>query len=202
MVTTTPDVGAAAGDHMHFVIPALGPAPYLTLTGITLLAAALPLLLVRKKSRAANLRGAALIVALLLPVMAVLGSSMTHNSLEVRDGQVVVRAGYFYEYVRDIREFDLARARHGSQAAVAPQGLDLRHNGIRLPGYAAGRFSNGDAQGAAESLFVTMTDSERVVYLPATRGQSLLVSVEQGDELLQMLYDAAPAAGLQLSRAH
>lgn len=173
---------------MRFDIPALGLAPYLTLLGIALLAVALPLLLVRRNTVAANLRGAAVIGALLLPAVAVLGLSMAHNSLDVRSGQVVVRAGYFYEYARDIREFDLARARHGSAANVVPQGLGLRDNGIRLPGYAAGRFSHGERG----PLFVTVTDSERVVYLPARRGQSLLVSVEQGDELLQMLYDAAP----------
>lgn len=186
---------------MRFDIPAIGVAPCLALLGMTLLAAALPLLLVRRNTVAANLRGAVVIVALLLPVVAVLGMSMTHNSLEVRAGQVVVRAGYFYEYARDIREFDLARARTGSLASVTAQGLGERDNGIRLPGYAAGRFSHGE-RGA---LFVTVTDSARVVFLPARRGQSLLVSVEQGDELLQMLYDAAPgkppAAGMPLSRA-
>jgi len=186
---------------MRFAIPALGLAPYLTLLGMTLLMAAAPLIVLRKKSAAANLRGATVILALLLPAVAVLGLSMMHNSLDVRDGQLMVRAGYFYEYARDIREFDLARARFGSLASVTPRGLGERDNGIRLPGYAAGRFSH-DERGA---LFVTVTDSERVVFLPASRGQSLLVSVEQGDELLQMLYDAAPGrtpgAGMQLSRA-
>lgn len=178
---------------MQFAIPTLGAAPYLTLVGITLAASAVPLLLLRRKSLAAILRAAAPVVALLLPAMAVLGASMASNSLEVRAGQVVVRAGFFYEYARDIREFDLARARHGSQAAIAPQALGRRDSGIRLPGYAAGRFSGGMRQGGPESLFVTVTDSERVVYLPASHGQSLLVSVEQGDELLQMLYDARSA---------
>ena len=185
---------------MRFDIPALGFAPYLTLLGMTLLAATLPLLLVRRNTLSANLRVGAFIVALLLPVVAVLGLSMTRNSLDVRDGQLIVRAGYFYEYARDIHEFNLARARLGTQASLAPQGLGERDNGIRLPGYTAGRFSHGE-RGA---LFVTVTDSERVVFLPARRGQSLLVSVEQGDELLQILYDAAPGktpvAGLQLSR--
>ena len=184
---------------MVFDVPALGPAPYLTLAGITLLAAATPSLLLRKTTLAATLRGASVVVALLLPAMLVLALSMTRNSVEVQGGQLVVRAGFFYEYARDIHDFDLARARHGSQAAVVPQGLGPRDNGIRLPGYAAGRFHAGVQKGSTAALFVTLTDSDRVVYLPTRTGQALLVSVERGDELLQMLYDAAPGAGVQLS---
>lgn len=177
---------------MRFDMPALGLAPYLTLAAIILLAAALPPLLVRRNTVVANLRGAALVAALVLPVILVLGMSMRHNTLELRDGQVVVRAGYFYEYARDIGEFDLARARHGSQAVLVPEGFGARDNGIRLPGYAAGRF--GGAEGARDrsaGLFVAVTDSERLVYLPARHGQSLLVSVERGDALLQTLYRRA-----------
>lgn len=178
---------------MRFDMPALGLAPYLSLAAIVLLAAALPGLVVRRKTLAANLRGALVVAALVLPVVLVLGLSMRHNTLELRDGQVVVRAGYFYEYARDIAEFDLARARQGSQAVLVPEGFGVRDNGIRLPGYAAGRFGAG-----GDSLFVAVTDSERLVYLPARHGQSLLVSVEQGNALLQALYRRGAAFGPRL----
>lgn len=183
---------------MQFDIPALGPAPYLTLIGLTLLVALLPVLLARRRTLGANLRSAAVVAALVLPVTLVLGLSMSRNSLELRDGQVVVRAGFFYEYARDIGEFDLAAARHGSRESLAPSGLGERANGIQLPGYVAGRFAHGE-RGA---LFVALTDSERVVYLPARHGQSLMVSVAEAEQLLQTLYDRAPARTAQLSRTH
>lgn len=182
---------------MHFDMPAPGLAPYLTLIGITLLAAVLPLLVLRQRPLASRLCDAGLGVALVLPVTAALGWSVTHNSIELRDGQLVVRASYFYEYARDIGEFDLARARQGERATLVPDGLGVRRNGIGLPGYMAGRFGGGNR----ESLFVAATDTRRMVYLPARKGQSLLISVEQGDELLKALYRAASTAQVQPGRA-
>lgn len=175
---------------MQFDMPAPGLAPYLTLIGITVLAALLPLLLLRKRSLTSRLRDAGFCGALVLPFTAALGWSVTHNSIELRDGQLVVRASTFYEYTRDIADVDLARARQGERAALAPDGLGVRRNGIGLPGYVAGRFGGGNR----ESLFVAQTDARRMVYLPARRGQSLLISVEKGDELLKALYRAAPRA--------
>ncbi|MDY0974079.1 hypothetical protein SOM61_03815 [Massilia sp. CFBP9012] len=195
---------------MRFDVPAPGLAPYLALAGITLLAACLPLLLLCGKPLAARLRSAVCAAALVLPFTAGLGWSISHNTLELRDGQILVRGSYFYEYARDIGEFDLARARHGDRAALAPDGLGARRNGISLAGYAAGRFGgrSGDLIGASagdsvgfdnrESLFVTVTEGEHMVYLPARHGQSLLVSVEEGDALLQALYRAAPAGAARV----
>ncbi|WP_020655494.1 hypothetical protein [Massilia niastensis] len=184
---------------MYFDIPAVGLAPYLTLLGITLLAAALPMLLARKKSLKANLRNGATAGALVLPVTLLLGMGVTSNSLIVQDGQVQVRASYFYEYARDIAEFDLARARHGSYASIAPARIGLRDNGIQLPGYAAGRFTAEDRQ----PLFVALTSTDKVVYLPARKGQSLLVSVDDAEHLLETLHRRAAldraAAPLRLS---
>jgi hypothetical protein len=190
---------------MRFDVPAPGLAPYLALAGITLLAACLPLLL-RGKPLATRLRTAACAAALVLPFTAGLGWSVSHNTLELRDGQVVVRASHFYEYARDIAEFDLARARHGDRADLMPDGLGARTNGISLPGYVAGRFGgrSGDSidDGVGidnrESLFVAVTDGKRMVYLPARHGQSLLVSVEEGDALLQAMYRAAPASAVRV----
>lgn len=182
---------------MHFDMPAPGLAPYLTLIGITLLAALLPLLLLRKRPLASRLRDAGLCGALVLPFTAALGLSVAHNSIELRDGRLIVRASYFYEYARDIDDFDLARARQGERATLAPDGLGVRRNGIGLPGYTAGRFGGGNR----ESLFVAATDTRRMVYLPARQGQSLLISVERGDELLKALYRVAPARQAQLDRA-
>lgn len=195
---------------MRFDVPAPGLAVYLALAGITLLAACLPLLLLRGKPLASRLRTAACAAALVLPFTAGLGWSVSHNTLELRDGQLVVRASYFYEYARDIAEFDLARARHGDRAALAPDGLGPRRNGISLPGYIAGRFGgrsgdridDGAGEGVGfdnrEPLFVAVTDGEHLVYLPARHGQSLLVSVQEGEALLQALYRAAPAGSAQV----
>ena len=178
-----------------FDIPAVGLSAYLTLIGITCLASALPMLLARKRGLAAKLKSGAAAGALVLPVTLLLALGLSKNTLEVRDGQVLVRASYFYEYACDIGEFDLAHARHGSLAAIDAAQLGLRNNGISLPGYAAGRFTSEDQR----PLFVAMTDRERVVYLPAREGQSLLVSVEQADQLLALLHGRA-AERRQLAR--
>lgn len=170
-----------------FAIPAVGLSAYLTLAGITLLAAALPMLLARKRTLSAQLKSGAAAGALVLPVTLLLALGLSKNTLEVRDGQVQVRAGYFYEYARDIGEFDLARARHGSLASIDAARLGPRNNGISLPGYAAGRFTSEDQQ----PLFVALTDRERVLYLPAKSGQALLVSVEEADKLLALLHGRA-----------
>lgn len=179
-----------------FHIPAVGPAAYLTLLGITLLAAVLPVLLARKRSVAANVKTGAVAGALVLPVTLLLAMGLSKNSLEVRDGQVQVRASYFYEYARDIGEFDLTQARHGSMASIEAARLGIRDNGISLPGYSAGRFTSEDKQ----PLFVALTDRDKVVYLPARHGQSLLVSVDDGARLLGLLHDQAGARAVELSK--
>lgn len=176
---------------MHFDIPALGPATYLTLGGITLLAAGLPLLLVRNRPARDRWQAALAAAALVLPCTAVLGWSLAHNSITLRDGQIVVRASLFYEYARNVADFDLARARQGSGSTIFPDGLGMRANGISLPGYAAGRFTGSDRK----ALFVAVTDREHMVYLPARSGQSLLVSIEQGQDLLEHLYRNATKEG-------
>jgi hypothetical protein len=104
----------------------------------------------------------------------------------------------------------LARVRHGDRAALGPDGLGPRRNGISLPGDVAGRFGgrSGDriddgAGGGAgfdsrELLFVAVTDGKHLVYLPARHGQSLSVSVQEGEALLQALYRSAPAGAAQV----
>lgn len=179
-----------------FDIPAVGASAYVTLLGITLLAAVLPVLLARKRTITANVKTGAVAGALVLPVTVLLAMGMSKNSLEVRDGQVQVQAGYFYEYARDIGDFDLAQARHGSRASIGAARLGIRNNGISLPGYAAGRFTTEGKQ----PLFVAMTDADRLVYLPAKRGQSLLVSVDDGDRLLALLREQANARQVSISK--
>ncbi|MFC0251254.1 hypothetical protein [Massilia consociata] len=177
---------------MTFDIPAAGSGPYLTLLGITLLPALLPVLLARRRTLAANLKTMLACVLLILPFTAFLAADVSRNSLQVRDGKVQVKAGYFREYERKLADFDLAGARHGNYAAIDPAQIAWRSNGVGLPGYLAGRFTGEDRS----KLFVVMTDRERVVYLPAKGGQSLLVSVKQGEQLLEALRNAQ----LQLTR--
>jgi hypothetical protein len=71
--------------------------------------------------------------------------------------------------------------------------LDLEHDrdhrprwrtmGTGLPGYSAGwfRLRNG------EKALVYLTDRSRVVYVPTTRGHSILLSVTEPDRFLQAL---------------
>jgi hypothetical protein len=170
---------------MVFAIPAVDSRVYAALFAIALLACAAPLLVLRRDGPARTLRNVALAAILIVPLTAALGYTMSDNELRIEGDRIVLHAAHFYGHERPIAEFDLERARAGSLASIPEARLGTRSNGISLPGYAAGRFAG---QGGA--VFALLTDRSRVVYLPARRGPSLLISVGQPERFLAALRTA------------
>ena len=168
---------------MAFAIPAVHTTVYWALVAIALLVAAAPLLVLRRNGVARTVRDVGLGALLIVPLTTALGYTMADNDLRVEGGRIVLRAAHFYEQDRPLDEFDLERARAGEYAAIEEARLGIRSTGISLPGYAAGRF----ARRGGGAVFVLLTDRSRVVYLPARRGPSLLVSVEHPAQFLAAL---------------
>jgi hypothetical protein len=171
-----------------FAIPAPAAWVYAALFAIALLACGAPLLVLRRDGPARTLRNVGLAAILIVPLMSALGFTMSDNELRLENGKLVLHAAHFYEHERPLAEFDLARARAGNLVAIPEARLGVRSNGISLPGYAAGRFAR---QGGG-AVFALLTDRDRVVYLPARNGTSLLISVEQPERFLAALR-ATPA---------
>jgi len=165
-----------------FAIAPVDSRVYAALFAIALLVCAAPLLVLRRDGPARTLRNVALAAILIVPLTAALGFTMSDNELRLEGGKLVLHAAHFYGHERPVGDFDLARARAGSLDAIPEARLGARSNGISLPGYAAGRFAG---QGGA--VFALLTDRSRVVYLPALKGQSLLISVEQPERFLAAL---------------
>ena len=73
----------------------------------------------------------------------------------------------------------------GAQAERAPHyDLDVRTNGIGMPGLRIGWFRLGDGGKA----FAAITDPDKVVRIPTRDGYTVLVSVDEPDELLRRLH--------------
>lgn len=170
---------------MAFAIPAPDAWVYAALFAIALLACGAPLLVLRRDGPARTARNMALSAILILPLMGALGFTMSDNELRLEGGKLMLHAAHFYRHERPLAEFDLARARAGSLDAIPEARLGVRSNGISLPGYAAGRFT-----GKGGAVFALLTDRSRVVYLPARKGPSLLISVEEPERFLAALRDA------------
>ena len=167
---------------MVFAIPAVHAAVYWALVASALLVCAAPLLVLRRNGVARTVRDMGLAALLIVPLTTALGYTMADNELRVEGGRIVLRAAHFYTEDRPLAEFDLEQARAGEYAAIEEARLGARSTGISLPGYAAGRFAR---RGGA--MFVLLTDRSRVVYLPARRGPSLLVSVKHPKQFLAAL---------------
>ena len=176
---------------MEFTIPAPAAWVYAALFAIALLACGAPLLVLRRDGPARTLRNVALAAILIVPLVSALGFTMSDNELRLEDGKLVLHAAHFYQHERPLSEFDLERAQAGSLDAIPEARLGARSNGISLPGYAAGRFAR---QGGG-AVFALLTDRDRVVYLPARTGTSLLISVGQPERLLAAL--RAQKAGMR-----
>ncbi|HEY0488159.1 MAG TPA: hypothetical protein VGD30_01470 [Telluria sp.] len=174
---------------MHYDIPFDATGAYAALSFITLLAASLAWILTRKQGRRAALKNSAIAAALVLPFTLGIASTLSHNALTINEKNLSVRAAYFYDYARNIDDFDLARAQFGTYQSIADGQLKWRRNGLGLPGMNAGRYSTT----RGKVLFALLTDRSSVLYLPAKTGPSLLVSLENPAAVLAVLEQRASA---------
>lgn len=127
---------------------------------------------------------AAALVLCLGAFFAWLSFSLGHPSVALTDDGLYVDVPLYGRLipreemvVTDTRIVDL-----NTETMLSPR---FRTNGIGLPGYRVGwfRLHNGDRALAA------LTRYDRVIYLPTTRGYSLLLSVSEPEVLLQALQD-------------
>jgi hypothetical protein len=121
-------------------------------------------------------------LAVVFVVLAYTAWSARHSRVEVGGGELRLRGDLWARSIpiAEIRVergavVDLARA-----SEYEPRG---RTFGTGLPGYASGffRLRNG------EKALAYLTSRESVVYLPTSRGYSLLLSAERPQELLASL---------------
>jgi hypothetical protein len=84
----------------------------------------------------------------------------------------------------DLRVAEARRVDLESQTTLQPR---MRTAGTAIPGYRAGwfRLKNG------EKALVYVTDPHRVVYVPTTKGYSVLLRVQEADSFLDALHALA-----------
>jgi hypothetical protein len=167
-------------------IPFDGLRAYAALLGITLLAACVPLFWIRKEGLRGALQKSAIAAALVLPFTLGIAWTLSKNELRIDDKTLTLRAAYFYNYSRNLDDFDLSRAQAGTYQSIPDAQLKWRRNGLGLPGISAGRFSTM----RDKLVFTLLTDRDNVLYLPAKTGPALLVSLENPAPVLASL-DAA-----------
>lgn len=168
---------------MKFEIPSAGIAVYLTLIGITLIAACIPLIWRRKDNFAVALKRSCLSVLLVAPITLGIAYTVNDNAFELDGKNISIRAAYFYKNTRSLSEFDLNSAQHGLYHEIPAAKLKWRQSGIGLPGVNMGYFSTDESL----SIFAILTDRSQVLFLPAKSGTSLLVSVTNPIAVLEAL---------------
>lgn len=168
---------------MTFDVLSPGYMPYATLVGITLIAACIPLLWARKEGYAVVLRKSAIGALLVAPITFGIAFTVNKNTFEMSGQNISICAAYFDNYSGNLDNFDLDSAQVGSFQSIPEAKLKWRRAGIGLPGLNAGNFSTSDGR----SIFVILTDASSVLYLPAKTGASLLISVRNPTEVLEVL---------------
>lgn len=168
---------------MSFEIPSPSYSAYVTLVGITLLAACVPFFGIRKEGFATVLKKSFIAVLLVVPFTLGIAWTINDNAFDMSGKNLSVRAAYFYNYSRSLDDFYLSKAQLGSYQSIAEAKLKWRQSGVGLPGINAGRFSTNEG----DSIFVMLTDRSQVLYLPARSGDSLLISVSDATAVLEAL---------------
>jgi hypothetical protein len=86
--------------------------------------------------------------------------------------------------ISELRVAEAKRVDLDTQESLRPR---TRTAGTALPGYRAGWFRLG----SGEKALVYVTDPHRVVYVPTTKGYSVLLSVQETDSFVDALHALA-----------
>ncbi len=130
-----------------------------------------------------------ILLVLLAPAILILATSLgsLHSRFEVSDAGLRLRGDLYGQFIpahairgSEVRVVDLTTER-----ALAPA---VRTMGTGLPGYRSGwfRLRNG------EKALLYLTDGSRAVYVPTSRGYSVLVSPREPERLVRRLQEIAP----------
>ena len=123
-----------------------------------------------------------LILIALIALFIFIGYSSRHASFEVNDqGLRISRALYGRFIPREEIAVDGVRVMNlDTDSGYRPKS---RTNGIGLPGYAEGWFKLQNK----EKALMFVTDRSRVVYIPTTKGYSVMLSVREAEELAELM---------------
>ncbi|MFH1031486.1 MAG: PH domain-containing protein [Chloroflexota bacterium] len=123
-----------------------------------------------------------LILVLLLALFVFTGYSMKNGKFEVTDQGLAIKTGAYGRFIpKDIIVRENVRTLNFNNfGEYKPR---WRTNGIGLPGYSEGWFRLNNKEKAL--LFVT--DSSKVVYIPTTRGYSIMLSPQNPEQLAYAL---------------
>lgn len=111
-----------------------------------------------------------------------IGWSLRRRSVELEDGVLIAKAGFF-SAKRRIADLDLDAARIVNLKDAPKLRPGLKLFGLWLMGYAGGYFWLRDRSTA----FVLLTDASRVLVLPDRNGRKVLLSMEHPQTLLDAL---------------
>lgn len=123
-----------------------------------------------------------IVLLLLLGLFVFIGYSSKNVSFKVSDEGLQIRRAIYGRFIpreqiaaEEVKVIDL-----NIYSEYKPK---LRTNGIGLPGYAEGWFKLQNKEKAL--LFVT--DRSKVVYIPTTKGYSVLLSVREAEEFAELI---------------
>ncbi len=124
------------------------------------------------------------VLALLIVVFSFFAYSARNARFELNDYGISIRSWLYGRFIpRNVLIATSARMVNlRVEEAYKPR---LRTNGISLPGYDAGWFKlrNG------EKALVFMTNASRVVYIPTSKGYSILLTPNQPEEFLRAVWE-------------
>jgi hypothetical protein len=122
------------------------------------------------------------LLAVLIGLFAWIVYSARNTVVEVESDSLVI-SGTLYGRRISLDSIRVDQARELNLVHDADYRLKWRTNGIGLPGYKAGwfRLRNG------EKALAFITDAHRVVYFPTSEGYSVLLSVANPPEILELL---------------
>jgi Bacterial PH domain len=126
--------------------------------------------------------GFAIFLLALLALFGYLIYSSRNTSFEIDSGELKI-SGDIYGRRIPLSSLELQKARIINLNVDRDYRMKWRTNGTGLPGYSAGwfRLYNGD------KCLAFITDRSHVVYLPTTKGYSLLLSVKEPEAFLRTI---------------
>ena len=127
----------------------------------------------------------AIIGLLLTGVLGVLlytGYASMHSRVELKNDQLKL-VGDLWGRTIPLESLDVSETRILNLNRGSEYSLKWRTFGTSLPGYSSGWFRLRNGQKA----LVSLTRSDRIVYIPTSLGYSLLLSIEQPEQFIEAL---------------
>lgn len=170
-----------------FTIPAISQSAYLWLAGLLLLFLVVTAILGWQSFFEPSFWFAVILLLLTVGVFAWFLVGQQHSLLAISDQGLRLKVP-MYGRVIPTQAVVFAQIQPVTLDRQSPYRLKWRTNGLSVPGYDLGWFSTF----GGGKVLAAITKTDQVIAIPTTKGYTLLVSVEQPDQVTAQLQQFVP----------